>query len=202
MQARHARRPPVPQVIGQFRSNSCISAAPAMPIATARFHEIAPGSSGTNRRCRSRRTSRGSRSHRRTLSRTAATGHRHGSEDTPSALQRRERAGDCSDALNHKSVAQTWTPNSRCRKIDDAAQPQPRSRTRMPGFSSRRLGEPFGEPESRRHRWRCRGPNRGDTPTNAEISRSAADLPRGSGSSTPGTHAVGDAPGRRRPAWI
>src|SRR5579862_1764346 len=39
-------------------------------------------------------------------------------------------------ALNHRSVAQTWTPNSRCRKIDDAARPQPRSRTRMPGLKS------------------------------------------------------------------
>ena len=42
-----------------------------------------------------------------------------------------------SEALNHRSVAQTWTPNSRARKTDDAARPQPRSSTRMPGFSSR-----------------------------------------------------------------
>src|SRR2546422_6626956 len=41
-----------------------------------------------------------------------------------------------SEALNHKSVAQTWTPNSRCRKIDDAARPQPRSNTRIPGRRS------------------------------------------------------------------
>src|SRR5579863_5354433 len=40
-----------------------------------------------------------------------------------------------SETLNHRSVAQTCTPNSRPRKIDDAARPQPRSNTRMPGFS-------------------------------------------------------------------
>src|SRR5215831_6711906 len=38
-----------------------------------------------------------------------------------------------SETLNHRSVAQTCTPNSRRRKIDDAARPQPRSSTRMPG---------------------------------------------------------------------
>ena len=38
-----------------------------------------------------------------------------------------------SEALNHRSVAQTCTPNSRHRKIDDDARPQPRSSTRMPG---------------------------------------------------------------------
>src|SRR5438552_1776569 len=37
-----------------------------------------------------------------------------------------------SEALNHKSVAQTCTPNSRRRKIDDEARPQPRSSTRIP----------------------------------------------------------------------
>src|SRR2546430_8210810 len=41
-----------------------------------------------------------------------------------------------SAALNHRSVAQTCTPNSRCRKIDDAARPQPRSSNRMPGRKS------------------------------------------------------------------
>src|SRR5215470_9325405 len=41
-----------------------------------------------------------------------------------------------SEALNQRSVAQTCTPNSRCRKIDEAARPQPRSRTRMPGRNS------------------------------------------------------------------
>src|SRR6266853_1500619 len=41
-----------------------------------------------------------------------------------------------SEALNHKSVAQTCTPNSRRRKIDDDARPQPRSSTRMPGRKS------------------------------------------------------------------
>jgi hypothetical protein len=34
-------------------------------------------------------------------------------------------------ALNHKSVAQTCTPNSRRKKTDDIASPQPRSNTRM-----------------------------------------------------------------------
>ena len=41
-----------------------------------------------------------------------------------------------SEALNHRSVAHTCTPNSRRRKIDDAARPQPRSSTRMPGRRS------------------------------------------------------------------
>src|SRR5258707_11054741 len=41
-----------------------------------------------------------------------------------------------SDTLNQRSVAQTCTPNSRRRKIDDDARPQPRSSTRMPGRKS------------------------------------------------------------------
>jgi hypothetical protein len=41
-----------------------------------------------------------------------------------------------SETLNHRSVAQTCTPNSRRRKIDDVARPQPRSSTRMPGRKS------------------------------------------------------------------
>ena len=41
-----------------------------------------------------------------------------------------------SEALNQKSVAHTYTPNSLCKKIDDAARPQPRSSTRMPGRRS------------------------------------------------------------------
>src|SRR6266567_555196 len=41
-----------------------------------------------------------------------------------------------SETLNHRSVAQTCTPNSRRRKIDDAARPQPRSSTRIPGRKS------------------------------------------------------------------
>src|SRR3982750_3838511 len=41
-----------------------------------------------------------------------------------------------SEALNQRSVAQTSTPNSRCRKIDDEALPQPRSSTRIPGRRS------------------------------------------------------------------
>src|SRR5262249_2167935 len=42
-----------------------------------------------------------------------------------------------SETSHHRSVAQTCTPNSRCRKIDDAARPQPMSRTRMPGGKSK-----------------------------------------------------------------
>src|SRR6516225_4757462 len=42
-----------------------------------------------------------------------------------------------STALNHRSVAQTCTPNSRQRKIEDVARPQPRSSTRIPGCRSR-----------------------------------------------------------------
>src|SRR5436190_20108392 len=42
-----------------------------------------------------------------------------------------------SEALHHRSVAQTCTPTTRARKIDDVARPQPRSRTRMPGLRSR-----------------------------------------------------------------
>ncbi len=41
-----------------------------------------------------------------------------------------------SEALNQRSVAQTCAPNSRLRKIDEAARPQPRSSTRMPGRKS------------------------------------------------------------------
>src|SRR5580704_6547813 len=42
-----------------------------------------------------------------------------------------------SAALNHRSVAQTWTPNSRRKKIDDDARPHPRSKTLIPGRRSR-----------------------------------------------------------------
>ena len=41
-----------------------------------------------------------------------------------------------SAALNHRSVAHTCTPNSRRRKMDDDARPQPRSKTLMPGRRS------------------------------------------------------------------
>ena len=51
-----------------------------------------------------------------------------------------------SEALNHRSVAQTCTPNSRRRKIDDAARPQPRSNTLMPGRKFQRRREPLGQP--------------------------------------------------------
>ena len=36
--------------------------------------------------------------------------------------------------LTQRSVAQTWTPNSRRRNIEDMARPQPRSSTRIPGL--------------------------------------------------------------------
>src|SRR5918912_657705 len=35
-------------------------------------------------------------------------------------------------AGTQRSVAQTWTPNSCARKMDDRARPQPKSNTRMP----------------------------------------------------------------------
>src|SRR5215218_2438231 len=41
-----------------------------------------------------------------------------------------------SEAQNHKSVAHTCTSNSRRKKIDDEALPQPRSSTLMPGRRS------------------------------------------------------------------
>src|SRR3989442_2795842 len=46
-----------------------------------------------------------------------------------------------SEALNHRSVAQTCTPNSRRRKIDDDARPQPRSSTRKFGRSEEHTSE-------------------------------------------------------------
>src|SRR5690349_19876752 len=42
-----------------------------------------------------------------------------------------------SAALNHRSTAQTCTPNSCRKKIDDDARPQPRSSTLIPGRRSR-----------------------------------------------------------------
>jgi hypothetical protein len=41
------------------------------------------------------------------------------------------------EGLNHRSVAQACTPNSRRRKTDDIARPHPRSSTCMPGRKSR-----------------------------------------------------------------
>ncbi len=55
--------------------------------------------------------------------------------DVPVSCRRIRRR--FSEASNHKSVAQTCTPNSRRRKTDDIARPHPRSRTRMPGRRSR-----------------------------------------------------------------
>src|SRR5262245_419398 len=56
--------------------------------------------------------------------------------NTPSTTPASRIRSIFSDALNHRSVAQTCTPNSRLRKIDDDARPQPRSKTRMPGRRS------------------------------------------------------------------
>src|SRR5215469_16334324 len=56
--------------------------------------------------------------------------------NTPSSTPASRIRSMFSETLNHRSVAQTYTPNSRRRKIDDAARPQPRSSTRMPGRKS------------------------------------------------------------------
>src|SRR5437773_753830 len=56
--------------------------------------------------------------------------------NTPSSMPASRMRWRFSEALNHRSVAQTCTPNSRRRKIDDAARPQPRSSTRIPGRKS------------------------------------------------------------------
>src|SRR6266700_2200309 len=52
---------------------------------------------------------------------------------TPSSTPASRIRWPFSVGLNQRSVAQTCTPNSRRKKIDDAARPQPRSRTRIPG---------------------------------------------------------------------
>src|SRR3989442_13510407 len=56
--------------------------------------------------------------------------------NTPSSTPASRIRSMFSETLNQRSVAQTCTPNSRRRKIDDAARPQPRSNTRMPGRKS------------------------------------------------------------------
>src|SRR5438093_1530954 len=56
--------------------------------------------------------------------------------NTPSSTPASRIRWMFSETLNHRSVAQTWTPNSRRRKIDDDARPQPRSSNRMPGRKS------------------------------------------------------------------
>src|SRR6266851_4876440 len=56
--------------------------------------------------------------------------------NTPSSTPASRIRWMFSETLNHRSVAQTCTPNSRRRKIDDAARPQPRSSTRIPGRKS------------------------------------------------------------------
>src|SRR5271170_949942 len=57
--------------------------------------------------------------------------------NTPSSTPASRMRCMFSEALNQRSVAQICTPNSRRRKIDDAARPQPRSSTRIPGRKSR-----------------------------------------------------------------
>src|SRR5216683_5403340 len=56
--------------------------------------------------------------------------------NTPSSTPASRIRWMFSEALNHRSVAQTCTSNSRCRKIDEDALPQPRSSTRIPGRKS------------------------------------------------------------------
>src|ERR1039458_8658862 len=56
--------------------------------------------------------------------------------NTPSSTPASRIRWAFSETLNHRSVAQTCTPNSRRRKIDEDARPQPRSSTRMPGRKS------------------------------------------------------------------
>ena len=56
--------------------------------------------------------------------------------NTPSRAPASRMRRRFSEALNHRSVAHTCTPNSRHRKIDDMARPQPRSRIRIPGRRS------------------------------------------------------------------
>src|SRR5213594_291965 len=56
--------------------------------------------------------------------------------NTPSSTPASRIRWMFSETLNHRSVAQTCTPNSRRRKIDDDARPQPRSSNRMPGRKS------------------------------------------------------------------
>ena len=51
---------------------------------------------------------------------------------TPSSTPASRIRCKISEALNHRSVAHTCTPNSRRRKTDDIANPQPRSSTRAP----------------------------------------------------------------------
>ena len=55
---------------------------------------------------------------------------------TPSSTPASRMRWMFSEALNHRSVAQTCTPNSRRRKIDDDALPHPRSSTRIPVLKS------------------------------------------------------------------
>src|SRR5579863_2410879 len=51
---------------------------------------------------------------------------------TPSSTPASRTRRTFSDALNQRSVAQTCTPHSRRRKIEEHARPQPRSSTRIP----------------------------------------------------------------------
>src|SRR5215471_7273441 len=58
------------------------------------------------------------------------------SGNTPSSTPASRMRWMFSAALIHKSVAHTCTPNSRRRKMDEEARPQPRSKTLMPGRRS------------------------------------------------------------------
>jgi hypothetical protein len=68
-------------------------------------------------------------------------------------------------ASNHRSVAQTCTPNSRCRKIDEAPRPQPRSSTRMPAAAASPHSATRSTTGSSPHRWCPQRPTRGCMPT-------------------------------------
>ena len=105
------------------------------------------GSSGTGRRSRSRRTNRCDTMASKNSSANGSDRASAWIGNTPSSTPASRMRWWFSEALNHRSVAHTCTPNSRCRKIDDAARPQPRSSTRMPGRRSQRGREPLGQPE-------------------------------------------------------
>src|SRR5215469_1948434 len=63
---------------------------------------------------------------------------------TPSSIPASRTRWMFSEALNHRSVAQTCTPNSRRRKTDDRARPQPRSN---PLWLTEWLTEALGQPQ-------------------------------------------------------
>ena len=115
---------------------SSTSPAPAMPIWPARLHELHQVIQVQIVRAEVGIAIDARRSHRRTRPQTAATGRRREAERRGPPAPRRESAANSRVAGIHRSVAQTSTPNSRARKIDDFARPQPKSSTRIPGRKS------------------------------------------------------------------